>query len=89
MSLELRDIPPAPRGVRTHAVVWRAFGACLAGSVLLIYGGVLTLLLWISDRGSYYTEAERSLDREREVLILGPGAASAVVGREKRFTYIV
>lgn len=29
-------------------------------------------------------------DREREVLILGPGAASAVVGRrEEGFTYIV
>jgi hypothetical protein len=78
MSLELRDIPPAPRGVRTHAVVWRAFGACLAGSVLLIYGGVLTLLLWISDRGSYYTEAERSLDREREVLV---GSVTAIEAR--------
>jgi hypothetical protein len=67
MALELRDIPTAPRCVRWHAVVWRAFGACLAGAVLLVYGGVLTLLLWISDRGSYYTEADRSLDRERVI----------------------
>lgn len=34
-------------------------------------------------------ERDDGTDREREVLILGPGAASAVVGREKRFTYIV
>lgn len=75
MALELRDIPPAPRDVRPRAVVWRAFGVCLAGAVLLVYGGVLTLLLWISDRGSYYTEADRTLDRERQVLV---GTVTAV-----------
>jgi hypothetical protein len=78
MALELRDIPPAPRSVRAGAVVWRAFGAFLTGAVLLIYGGVLTLLLWISDRGSYYTEADRTLDREREVLV---GTVTAVEPR--------
>jgi hypothetical protein len=62
MSRELRDIPPAPRRVRWRAVVWQRFGLGLGGAVLLGYGGILTLLLWIGDRSSHYALASAELD---------------------------
>lgn len=78
MTLEVRDIPPAPRRVRWSAVVWHRFGLLLGGVLLTVYGGVLTLLLWIGDSSSYHQDAEHRLDAEAQqtvgkVLSVEPG----------------
>lgn len=58
MSRELHDIPPAPRQAHWSAALWYRWPFALAAFVLLVYGGLWTLMLFFASSG-------KPLDDER------------------------
>ena len=64
MTREVHDIPPAPRIVRWRAVLWHWWPMAFVGFVLAVYGGLLTLMLYVAAGGK--PSDDRRLDRECE-----------------------
>lgn len=52
VSRQVHDIPPSPRHVRWSAVLWRRWPLALAGFVMAIFGGLVTLMLTYHRAGS-------------------------------------
>lgn len=61
MTREVHDIPPAPRRVRWRAVLWRWWPVAFFGFVLAVYGGLITLMLFLAQTGK--PSDDRTLDR--------------------------
>ena len=76
MTVDLRDIPPAPRAVRWSTVIWQRWVLLLGGGLLAGFGGLVALLLWVADHGSHVATAENDLDHG------GARAAGRVVAVE-------
>ncbi len=62
MTREVHDIPPAPRRVRWRAVLWHWWPVAFVGFVLAVYGGLITLMLFLAAGGK--PTDDRRLDRE-------------------------
>lgn len=64
---EVRQIPPAPRRVRLRKVLGYRWPLAAATFVLSVYGGVITLGLWLAN-SHLFVEAER-LERSQKVQV--------------------
>ena len=62
MTREVHEIPPAPRHVRWRAVLWHWWPLTFVGFLLAVYGGLLTLMLFLAEGG--WPSDDRRLDRE-------------------------
>ncbi|MHC5062496.1 MAG: DUF3592 domain-containing protein [Planctomycetota bacterium] len=51
MSLEVHQIPPAPRKLRWPPVLWHQWPIALLGVTLALYGGLWTLMLYFASGG--------------------------------------
>ena len=51
MTREVHDIPPAPRHVRWRAALWHRWPLAFLGFVLAVYGGLITLMLFLASTG--------------------------------------
>ena len=51
MTREVHDIPPAPRHVRWRAVLWHWWPVAFFGFMLAVYGGLITLMLFLASGG--------------------------------------
>ena len=62
MTREVHDIPPAPRHVRWRAVLWHWWPVAFLGFMLAVYGGLITLMLFMAAGGK--PSDDRRLDQQ-------------------------
>ena len=85
MTREVHDIPPAPRRVRWRAVLWHWWPMAFLGFVLAVYGGLLTLMLYLAAGGK--PSDDRRLDQECEETSGRVVRVEALHGRPPRVHY--
>ena len=85
MTREVHNIPPAPRHVRWRAVLWHWWPVAFFGFVLAVYGGLITLMLFLAAGGK--PSDDRRLDEQCVQTIGRVTNVEVLHGRPARLHY--
>ena len=87
MTREIHDIPPTPRTVRWRAVLWHWWPVAFAGFMLGVYGGLMTLMLFLAKGGKQADDLRLDAGSVRVTGMVTRIQGGPATGRPLRVTY--
>lgn len=87
MTREIHDIPPTPRTVRWRAVLWHWWPVAFAGFMLGVYGGLMTLMLFLAKGGKLSDDVRLDAASVRVIGMVTRIQGGAATGTPLRLTY--